>query len=407
MPTAKRKLWPIPDHVAADRIFDFDIYADSVAGGDVHSAHMALHQKAPDVFFTPRNGGHWMLTRYADVQKLMLNPESFSSADSFFPPDFAKFRIRLPPQDMDDPEHMRYRLLLMKFLAPKQVVLLESRIRELMTALIDNVVDKGGCEFMAEVSVPLPVKTFMSVMHMDLARYAQFVKWANGILAAESLWQRLPHFMRMTWYLKSLIKQRKKNPGDDPVSMLLAATVDGQRLSDKRVLEVCNLLFLAGLDTVTNAMTFIAKHLAENPAQQQRLRDHPEQIPAAIEELMRRYSFLNVPRRVAQDLEFNGIKMRKNDIVVASLSAASNDERTLSCPAMVDLDRPKSPHVAFNTGPHNCAGATLARLELRVFLEEWLARVPPFTVAENFRAQARGGPVMALERLDLRWQKKS
>jgi cytochrome P450 len=185
--------------------------------------------------------------------------------------------------------------------------------------------------------------------------------------------------------------------------MLLASEIDGERLTEKRVLEMCNLLFLAGLDTVTNAMTFMTKHLAENPDQQQRLRDNPDLIPAAVEEFMRSYAFVNVPRRVAADTELNGARLRKGDIIISSLSAASSDDRLVDNPEAVDLDRGKSPHLAFNTGPHNCAGAHMARLELRVFLEEWLKRVPMFAVAPGYKPHARGGPVMALERLDIRW----
>ncbi|MET0379532.1 MAG: cytochrome P450 [Spongiibacteraceae bacterium] len=403
MAQPNKKRLPIPDHVPAERIFDFDVYEDSIKGNDVQSAHMALHKQAPDVFYTPRNGGHWMATRYADVRQIMMNADTFSSRDAFFSPELSRFKISLPPQDMDAPEHMRYRFLLMKFLSPKQVVQLEPQIRALMNSLIDNVLNQRECNFVAAIAVPLPVKTFMNMMGMDLARYAKFVKWANGILGSETLFQRLPHFLRMTWYLKGLIRQRKKKPGDDPISMLLAAEIDGERLSEKRVLEMCNLLFLAGLDTVTNAMTFMTKHLAENADQQQRLRDNPEQIPAAIEEFMRRYAFVNVPRRVAHDTELDGVSLRKGDIIISSLSAASGDERNVEHPEKVDLDRPKSPHLAFNTGPHNCAGAHMARLELRIFLEVWLARVPTFSLAPGYQPRARGGPVMALERLDLCW----
>lgn len=402
----KAKTPPIPSHIPHERVFEFDIYADSASGGDVQKTHMQLHSKAPDIFFTPHNGGHWIATRFADVQKIMTTPELFSSREAFFSPDIGRVKISLPPQDMDAPEHMRYRSLLMKFMSPREIVKREEQIRELTNQLIDNVIHSGHCEFVADVSVPLPVKTFMGMMHMDLARYSQFVTWANGILGSETLWQRLPHFVRMTIYLKSLIRQRKKKPGADPISLLLASEIEGVKLTDKQVLNMCNLLFLAGLDTVTNAMTFITQYLAKNPAQQQRLRDNPETIPAAIEELMRRHSFVNVPRRVTQDTELNGAQLRKDEIIISSFAAASNDDRRIEQPEQVNFDRTKSPHLAFNTGPHNCAGATLARLELKVFLETWLSRVPPFRLADNYRAIARGGPVMALEKLDLCWDNK-
>ena len=185
--------------------------------------------------------------------------------------------------------------------------------------------------------------------------------------------------------------------------MLLASEVSGEKLTEKRVLEMCNLLFLAGLDTVTNAMTFSVKHLAENPGFQEQLRDNPDMIPAAVEELLRRYSFPNIPRRVTEDTEFKGVKMRAGDRIICSLAAANNDDRVLENPSAVDLERKKFRHMAFNGGPHNCAGATLARLELRVFLEEWLTRMPEFSVQEGFKPKVRGGAVMAMESLQLRW----
>ena len=391
----------VPDHVPPALVHDFDYFADSARSGDVQAAHAALHGTAPDIFYTPRNGGHWMATRMADVQTIMTTPEVFSSVGAVPIPSWLK--ISLPPQDMDAPEHLRYRLLLLQFLAPKEIRRLEGQIRHLITELIDTALEQRQCDFVAEVAVPLPVKTFMGLMHMDLARYAEFVRWANGILGATSTWQRLPHFFRMTRYLKSLIRNRKRAPKEDPISKLLAAEIDGARLGDKRVLEVCNLLFLAGLDTVTNAMTFMTMHLASHPEQQQQLREAPEKIPAAIEEMMRRYSFPNVPRRVVRETRLGDATLLPGDIVISSLAASGTDPRNVPNPMDVDFDRAKSPHVGFNTGPHTCAGVHLARLELRIFLEEWLRRVPPFRIAPGWHPHARGGPVMALENLRLVW----
>ncbi|AYJ85305.1 cytochrome P450 (plasmid) [Sphingomonas paeninsulae] len=396
------KSMSIPKHIPAERVFAFDLVDDVEAGG-LHDAHVALHGRAPDVFYTPLNGGHWMVTRMVDAQKVMTDLDNYSSMDVLPQMPWPLPRLNLPPQDMDAPDHLRYRLLLLRFLAPKEVNKLEPGIRCLMSELIDAVLAKGGTEFVADIAVPLPVKTFMGMMHMDLTRYAEFVRWANGILASRTTRQRLLPFIRMNAYLRSLIRIRKRAPSDDPVSMLLAAEVNGEKLTDKRVLEVCNLLFLAGLDTVTNALTFITRHLAENPADQQRLRENPDQIPGAIEEFLRRYAFVTVMRRVKHDTELNGALLRAGDKVIVSLPAACNDERAFGCPMHVDLDRPRPGHIAFNTGPHNCAGAPMARIELRVFLEEWLARVPPFHLVEAQKCEMRGGNIMAMETLRLAW----
>jgi cytochrome P450 len=256
---------------------------------------------------------------------------------------------------------------------------------------------------MADVGVPMPVKVFMTMMGMDLSRYAEFVVWVNDILGASDPNSRMGSYMAMNRYLGELIQQRLANPGDDPVSILLRSEIDGKRISVERVHEMCNLLFLAGLDTVTNAMAFIVRFLAQNPEVRHRLRDEPQKIPSAVEELMRRHAFVNIPRRVAENTEAIGPKMQAGDVVLCSLTAASNDPRNVNHPEIVDLDRPHSPHVAFNTGPHNCAGATLARIELKVFLEEWLSRIPDFAIAPGFGPKTRGGPVMALHELPLVW----
>jgi cytochrome P450 len=391
-----------PPHVPDDRVFDFDYFHDERLRGDVHRGMMSLHADAPDVFWTPRNGGHWMVTRLADVQRVMTNPALFSN-DSSPPTEVQATKIPLPPQDMDAPDHMRHRLVLLQFLAPKAVRPLEPIARALVTELIDALQGRDACEFMSAVAVPMPVKLFMSMMGMDLDRYIEFVGWVNDILGADDPMKRQNSFMAMNGYLQELIASRIANPGDDPVSLLLRSEVNGERLSIQRVHEMCNLLFLAGLDTVTNAMTFIMHHLAQHPGTQQFLRDNPDRIAGAVEEFMRRFAFVSVPRRVTQDTQILGVAMKANDLLLCSLTAASNDDRSIDAPAEVDLDRDKSPHVAFNTGPHNCAGAPLARLELRVFLEEWLRRMPDVALPPGFVPHMRGGSVMAMEGLQLIW----
>lgn len=386
-----------------DPVYRFDVFADSAAGGDVQQAHMDLHHKAPDIFYTPCNGGHWMATRFEHVRTIMTSPHIFSSRATNFPPQPPFLSLSLPPQDMDAPEHGAHRLLLMGFLGPKEVRALEAHIRLMMGELIDTVLARGKAQFVGDIAAPLPVRTFMHMMRWDPSGWPRLVRWANAILASDTVWIRLPAYVRMQGYLKRQIRLRRAHPGDDPVSTLLASQIDGRPVSDQRVLEMCNLLFLAGLDTVTNAMTFIAKHLAEAPQIQQRLRADPAQIPGAIEEMLRRYAFVNTARRVTQDIEIGGVMLRKGDTIVASLAAASNDPRETPEPAKLDLDRGRASHLAFNTGPHSCPGASLARMELRIFLEEWLARVPPFSIAPSYKPKARGGPVMALESLPLVW----
>lgn len=391
----------IPSHVPEDRIFRFDFFDDPLLGDDLQVAYMQLQEDAPDVFYSPLNGGHWMVTRMADIQTIMTKPQIFSSANAPIRPD--QPRIPLAPQDMDAPDHMRHRLLLLNFMAPREIRKLEPKIREMIVQLIDDLQDRTSCEFKAEVAVPMPVKMFMTMMQWDLSRYREFVHWVDTIMGAKDPGESGASYMAMNQYISEMIDARLAKPGEDPVSLLLRSEINGVPLSRERVHEMCHLLFLAGLDTVTAAMTFIMNHLASHPELQHRLRDHPEQIDGAIEEFMRRFSFVNTTRRVTQDTELSGAKLKAGDRVVCSLAAASNDSRSFACPAQVDIDRPRPNHVAFNTGPHSCIGAPLARLELRIFLQEWLQRMPDVRHAPGFVPEFRGGSTMSIERLDLEW----
>jgi len=401
----ERPLAPVPAHVPADRVFDFDIFHDPRMQEDIHKGHMQLHQEAPDIFWSPRNGGYWIVTRFAEATYIMTHPQIFSSARAFVRPTPPEKIVPLVPIHMDAPEHMRYRVLLLKFLSltPKEVKKWEPVARGLINELIDGLQGRNACEFRSEIAVPMPIKLFLGVMHWDLNRFRDFNRWVDEILGSEDIEKVQPAYASMNQYLTELIQSRVEKPGDDPVSLLLASEVNGERLSVKRVHEICNLLFVAGLDTVANAMNFIMYHLAQHPDMQQRLRANPDMATSAVEEFLRRYAFVNTPRRVTQDTEVSGVKMKAGDIVVSSFAAASNDPRNVPHPEVLDLDRKSSPHLAFASGPHNCAGATLARLELRIFLQEWARRMPDVRLAPGFSPHVRGGSVMGLTSLDIVW----
>jgi cytochrome P450 len=204
-------------------------------------------------------------------------------------------------------------------------------------------------------------------------------------------------------YLREIVALRTRQPGDDPISMLLRSQVDGKPLSEQTVINMGNLLFMGGLDTVTNAMSYITRYLAEHPDQQAFLRHNPQRIQGAVEELMRRVAFVHTGRVVTHDVTFKGVRMKAGDRIIGSLCAASLDPRYAECPARVDFERHVPAHLAFNTGPHNCAGSHLARLELRTWLGEWLGRMPEFRLKEGFVPSFRRGQVMGMESLEIVW----
>jgi len=401
--TMQDELSPKPDHVPDHLVFDFDVYKDPRIKDDIQKGLMSLHRDAPDVFWSPRYGGHWMATRFDDVTTVGTNPAIFSSRSQTIIPVEEGQEPFFAPQSMDAPDHIRHRLLLLKFLAPKHLKQQEPFVRKLAIELIEKFKATGGGDFKKEVAVFLPVTVFMTMMQWDTSRLYEMTRWAHDILSSDDNDARLGAYDSMNNFIASFVQDKIENPGDDPISLLLDSEINGEPVTPQRVREMAALLFQAGLDTVTNAMTYMLYYLAQDQAMQHRLRSEPDKIPDAVEEFLRRFSFVVTVRRLTQDYQLGDAPLKAGERIFCALGAASNDERSVSHPELVDLDRPKCPHVAFMAGPHNCVGSPLARLELRVLLEEWLARMPDVSLAPGFKPVTHGGAVATIDRLDLVW----
>ena len=394
----------IPSHVPAERVFDFDLHTDPRLDNDAHNGYASLHADAPDIFYTPRNGGHWVMTRYDDVTAAMVEQDLFSSASTAVPPPPPEFTLSFPPLEMDEPEHRKYRSLVNKFLNPSAVKPLEATARTMAIDLIDGIAAAGrATNFLETFSTRLPVGLWMSLMNMDQSRRKEFIGWVHIMTGHYAAEQRGAVMTKVLDYFRDLVDERERTPGTDPVSFLLNAEIEGKPLSKPMVRDICNLLFTAGLDTVTNALNFMVKYLAENLDRQRVLRADPALIPNAVEEMLRRFSLVVTGRVVTRDVEFRGVLLSKGDHILACLPAASLDDRRWECPMQADFGRQTRGHLGFNTGPHNCAGVHLARMELRVSLEEWLARIPEFRLKPDYAPKVRKGQVLGLESLELVW----
>lgn len=394
----------IPDHVPPDRVVDFDMFADDALLKDVHEGYLQLQARAPDFFYTPRNGGHWVAIRQQEVFDITHDVETFTSFRPGIPRPDPKAQLpRIIPVDMDPPEHAEYRKVLAPMFSPGAVAKLQDQARALTVELIAALDGKRETEFVAAVAMPMPVKLFMQMMGMDLSRFEEFVGWVDDSFNATDTNKRTMVYMKIMGYLMQLVKARQVQPGDDVVSKLLAAEVNGNKLPFDVVMSMCLLLFIAGLDTVTNAMAFIVRALALDPARQDQLRKNPAQIPEAVEEYLRRYAFANAIRMVKKDAVYKGITIKQGEPVLICLPMVGLDERFVTKPTQVDFDRDVKQHYAFGSGAHRCAGSSLARSELKVFLEEWLTRMPPFRLKEGSKPVFRPGIVMGITQLEIVW----
>ena len=311
--------------------------------------------------------------------------------------------LPIPPMDMDGRDHIEHRRLLLPFLSPRAIEPLVPGMRRIAAGAIDQLAGRRSCEFRSEVAVPIPVKLFMELMQFDTSRLDEILGWVETIVGGGDRDEIAPALIALNTYLGEIIAQRIGGSGNDPISQLLQSTIDGQQISPQRAHEMCGLLFLAGLETVTTAMPFVVAHLAQHPEMQRRLRAYEREIPSAVEELLRRYSFLNLPRRVTADCELAGVRLLAGETIICVMAAVGNDPEAFPEPEVVDFTRKNAPQIAFNVGPHSCVGAALARMELRIFLEEWLKRMPDISVEPGFVPWTRGGAIMALKALPLVW----
>jgi cytochrome P450 len=194
-------------------------------------------------------------------------------------------------------------------------------------------------------------------------------------------------------YFLGQLEESRRNPGDDLLSELLTTEVDGQPVDDGIVLGMAALVLIAGVDTTWSAIGSSLWHLAAHPDDRKRLAAEPELMPTAVEELLRAYAPVTMARVVTEDIEYEGCPMKAGDKVLMNFPAANRDPEAFEQPDVVQLDRAHNRHVAFGSGIHRCAGSNLARMELQVALEEWMARIPEFTLAEGQEITWAGGQV--------------
>ena len=348
-----------------------------------HFARMRAH--SPVLAFP----GVVQTTTRAALDAALRNPAVFSSGMEAAP--LGNDRPLIPLQ-IDPPEHLKYRKLLDPLFSPRQTARLEPQIVEQVNTLIDGFVDRGHCEFTDEFAVPLPSVIFLRLFGLpedDLPRLLEFnerTQRPGGDTAEEQLARRTANARQVQAYFADVVTRRRGEPaGDDLLSVLLHAEVEGRHLSDEEVCDIGFLMILAGLDTITDTLTCSFKFLAEHPDHRRQVLEDPGVIPSAVEELLRWETPVMTIIRVAQeDAVIEGCPVRRGDAVLACLGAANTDGAEFADAERVDFARNPNRHVAFGAGVHRCLGSHLARQELRVALREWHRRIPSYRLPDGF-----------------------
>ncbi len=342
----------------------------------------------------------------ADVRHVLQHPEIFSSGIDAV----AIGQIRpLIPLQIDPPRHRDFRKLLDPIFAPKRIAELEGRTRTLVRELIGAVAGQGGCNFHTAVAEPFPTTVFLQLLGLPLDRAPEFIKLKDGIIRppVSTHEERVAYTGKVGEQIYAVLQEaidaRQAQRSDDFISLFLDAEVDGHRLTNDDVLDIGYLFFLAGLDTVTASLDCMVSFLAQHPEHRRQLVEDPSLTQHAIEEMLRWESPVQgVVRVTTEATEIAGCPIDQGKVVTVMLGSANTDERAWPDVDTVDFDRAENRHIAFGGGAHRCLGSHLARMELRVALEEWHLAIPDYRVADDVELLYSQG-LRAVENLELVW----
>lgn len=395
----------VPSRIPPDRIIDFDFKNDPRLVDDPYAVIHELHRSPHSVLWTTANGGHWIVTRYEQIRDLWQKYEKFASIYTTIPPaEYSRVGASSQiPVTVDPPLQTAYRRVLNPIFGPAAIGDLETQTRRVVRELLDKMVPKGRADIMEDLTIPLPGTIFLGWMGLPPERNREFVDWKDTFFRNPDVNAKNAAITKIESVLEELYEDRRKNPRDDIASKLVQADMDGRPLTRDELLSLGFLLFIAGLDTVSNTLALIFKHLATHPQHRQALIDDPSKIRDAVEEMLRRYSVVNPIRTATSDFEWEGVQVRKGDQFMAGTVLANLDDRHFKNPMEVDFDREPNPHLAFAAGPHRCAGSHLARIELRVALEEALPRLKNLRLQPGAKIRHYFGVMVGLAGLPVEW----
>ena len=396
----------VPAHVPKDLIRQSGLTFGPEFLANPHDFMAAMHEKQPPIYYdVSPMGNMWHLIKHEDALFGLRHPEIFSNEGATpFPRDPNDYFYFIPIE-IDPPHHRKYRNIVDPVFSPKGVLKLEGLIRKRANDLIDSFIDRGECEFTEEFGRPLPVSVFLDIMGLPQDMRDTFVSWAMELLHSNDRERMGAAMMSITEYLKDAIAEKKANPDDGVVSLIAHAAPDGVPLSDKEIFGFVCFLFIGGLDTVFATLNNIWLYLARNPAKVQEIAERMDNdIDRIVEELLRRWSVTFSGRVLDQDYEMRGVQMKKGDRVTFILPACNFDPDVFPNPLEVDFDRPRKTILAFTVGVHSCMGGHLARLEVKIALQEWLKRIPEFKLKEGAHIEYRPGGVIGPEEVTLTWK---
>jgi cytochrome P450 len=394
-----------PDQTPVPTIRFEDINTPVSAPGEHFARYDTLREQGRMHFGAAGPDQHpfWLVTHLAEMRECYQDPSTFSS--SAVTPDAPNPPYLWIPEMLDPPLHTKWRHLLGPFFAPGAVERYKPRMHEVINEILDEVADRGECDYVADVALRFPNTIFMEIFGLPVSDAAQFQEWETAILhgGPTNTDGAMEAMIAVMGYFGELIAERRKSPREDIVSIAATWSIDGEPVTDNDLLAFCLLMFMAGLDTVAMQLSYAMYHLAQHPDDRRRLVDKPALWDSAVEEFLRYYAFVAPSRKVMKDTEIGGCPVKAGQMVWLPLASANRDPEEFPDADRVVIDRKPNRHLAFGAGPHRCLGSHLARQELLIGLTEWHKRIPDYHLDADVAVREHGGQV-GLDNLPLVWE---
>jgi cytochrome P450 family 142 subfamily A polypeptide 1 len=362
---------------------EIDLLAGEFYAEEPHRWWRWMRDEAP-VYWDERNEV-WGITKYDDVMAIARAPKTFSNAQGIRP-DSGYIPMMI---SMDAPDHIRRRKLVSPGFTPRAVETKRPWLREVCDALVDEICERGECDFVWDFACWLPLIVIGDMLGMPAEERATLLRWSDDLMRGLTTTDEAAAAAAATaaseWevFIQGAIAQRRAEPSDDLLSLLVHAEIDGERLDDHSLSMEALLILIGGDETTRHVITGGMYELMRDPAQRQLLIDDPSRIPTAVEEMLRWVTPIkNMARTVLHDVEVRGQQLREGDKLMLFYPSANRDDDVFDDPDRFDVGRDPNPHIAFGGhGPHYCLGHNLARLELTVAVETLLERLPDMAYA--------------------------
>lgn len=371
------------------RLLDGEFYGD-----DPIEHYRWMRENAP--LYYDADAKVWGVNLHEDILTISKDADTFCSGQGSRPENGSYTPSMI---NMDDPAHKRRRTVVNRGFSPRRVADHEPKIRQICRDLVADVAARGECDFVREIAAPLPMIVIGDMLGVLPEDRDKLLRWSEEMLGAtsatadgETLQRAVMAGVDYSGYAMDVIAKRREDPRiDDLIGLLVNAKIDGENLDDEALIHESLLILVGGDETTRHVMTGGTLALLQHPEQLQMLLDDPTKIPLAVEEMLRWVSPIkNMNRTATRDVEYRGQSISKGDKLLLLYHSANRDERVFDEPDRFDITRDPNEHVAFGGyGYHFCLGASLARLELKIFFEEVLPRLPDLRLAKDANLSLR------------------